>query len=302
MSVVHMFEERRGAGQRPAVSPSVRTADADARLDAVALADDAVPVPEPLAGLLPGGLRRGEATALATRHSAQHPDYLALALLAGALNAGLWCAAVGVPDLGLAALAGMLGPARPAEPESELELEPSFAASHTAARQAALDRLLLVPDPGERWAESLAALADGVDLILVRPLTPASTETAHRVDTQLQPSRSPTLARPTDSTGPTNATRAASHGAALLVLGGWPTARLSLHIARADWTGLDGIGPTAGTGQLTGCRATVVAQGWATAGRPRAARLWLPDANGSVRALSDDPRTAAPDRSPSNAA
>jgi hypothetical protein len=189
----------------------------------------------------------------------------------------------------------MLGPALPADPA------PGSAADRAAARQAALDRLLLVPDPGERWAESLAALADGVDLILVRPLTPVTTEIAHRVDAQLRPRRSPGLAEsagPTDSTG---STRAAGRGAALIVIGGWPTARLSLHIARADWTGLEGIGPTAGTGHLTGCRATVVAQGWATSGRPRAARLWLPDANGAVRALSDNPRVA-PNRSPSNAA
>lgn len=290
MSVVQMFEERRGTGPWPAMSANLRATDtraetrpafvapvaADADANAVA---DTIPVPEPLAGLLPGGLHRGETAALATGHRDQHPDYLALALLAGALNAGLWCAAVGVPDLGLAALAGMLGPALPAEPD------PGSAAARTAQRQAALDRLLLVPDPGERWAEALAVLADGVDLLLVRPLTPVTTQLANHVDARLRPSRSSEPAR----------------GAALLVLGGWPSARLSLHVARADWTGLDGLGPTAGTGRLTGCRATVVAQGWSTAGRPRAARLWLPDASGAVRALSDDPRTSA-NRSPSTAA
>jgi hypothetical protein len=281
-----MFEERRDAGERSAAAANVRAADTgagDPRADAVAPAG-AVPVPEPLAGLLPGGLHRGEAAALATRHREQHPDYLALALLAGALNAGLWCAVVGVPDLGLAALAGMLGPTLPADPV------PGSAAARAAQRQAALDRLLLVPDPGAQWAEALTVLAGGVDLLLVRPLTPISTEIAGHVDARLLPSPSPSSAR-----------HKATRGSALLVLGGWPSARLSLHIARADWTGLDGIGPTAGTGRLTGCRATVVAQGWATAGRPRAARLWLPDANGAVRSLSDDPRTA-PTRSPSTAA
>jgi hypothetical protein len=286
-----MFEERRDAGEWSAAAANVRAADTgadDPRADAAAPAG-AVPVPEPLAGLLPGGLHRGEAAALATRHREQHPDYLALALLAGALNAGLWCAVVGVPDLGLAALAGMLGPALPAEPV------PGSAAARAAQRQAALDRLLLVPDPGAQWAEALTVLADGVDLLLVRPLTPISTEIADRVDARLLPSPPP------GSTDGKSARNKPARGAALLVLGGWPSARLSLHIARADWTGLDGIGPTAGTGRLTGCRATVVAQGWATAGRPRAARLWLPDANGAVRALSDDPR-AAPTRSPSTAA
>jgi hypothetical protein len=125
-----------------------------------------------------------------------------------------------------------------------------------------------------------------VDLLLVRPTTPVSTEIADRVDARLRPNRSP------GSSGSSDAIDSGmARGAALLVLGGWPSARLSLRVTRADWTGLDGFGPTAGAGQLTGCRATVVAQGWATAGRPRAARLWLPDVNGSVRALSDDPRT-----------
>src|SRR5579884_556871 len=212
----------------------------------------AVPVPEPLAGLLPGGLRRGEAAALATRN--QGPDYLALALLAEALKAGLWCAVIGVPELGLAALTGLLGPA--------------------AQRQAALDRLLLVAEPGDQWAEITATLADGVDLLLARPATPVRAETAQRVDARLRQGRS----------------AGTRHSAALLVLGGWPTARLALRIARTDWTGLDGIGPTAGTGHLTAGRAIVVAQGRATAGRPRVARLWLPDATGTVRSLSDDPQ------------
>ncbi|HEV2345570.1 MAG TPA: hypothetical protein VGS97_15840 [Actinocrinis sp.] len=239
-----------------------------------------VPVPEPLAGLLPGGLRRGEVAALATRNRDQHADYLALALLAEALNVGLWCAVVGVPELGFAALAGMLGPAG-----SAVSAERSGPVGARAPlRQAALDHLVVVPEPGERWAEVLAVLADGVDLLLVRPATPVSTLIADRVDARLRPNRSP------DATAVDEMT----HGAALLVLGGWPSARLSLRITRADWTGLDGIGPTAGTGRLTGCRATVVAQGRSTAGRPRAARLWLPDANGSVRALSDVPRTTVP--------
>lgn len=213
----------------------------------------AVPVPEPLAGLLPGGLRRGEAAALATRN--QGPDYLTLALLAEALKAGLWCAVIGVPELGLAALTGLLGPA--------------------AQRQAALDRLLLVAEPGDQWAEITATLADGVDLLLTRPASPVRAEIAQRVDARLRQGRS----------------AGTRHSAALLVLGGWPTARLALRIARTDWTGLDGIGPTAGTGHLTAGRAIVVAQGRATAGRPRVARLWLPDATGMVRSLSDNPQT-----------
>lgn len=276
MPVVQTFEKAPGGDERlAALSTAMNRLPAEAIARGAAPSETggssagavpdlagAVPVPEPLAGLLPGGLRRGEAAALATRN--QGPDYLALALLAEALKAGLWCAAVGVPELGLAALAGLLGPA--------------------ARRQSALDRLILVAEPGQQWAEVTATLADGVDLLLARPATPVRAETAQRVDARLRQGRS----------------AGTRHSAALLVLGGWPTARLVLRIARMDWTGLDGIGPTAGTGHLTAGRATVVAQGRATAGRPRVARLWLPDAAGAVRSLSDDPRSA-PGRPPRTA-
>jgi hypothetical protein len=228
--------------------PVTRAADAGA----------AIPVLEPLSGLLPDGLRRGDAVALATRDQA--PDYLTLALLAGALAEGLWCAVVGVPELGVLALAGLLGDA----PERHL------------------DRLLLVPEPGERWAEVLTALADGVDLLLARPATAVPAEIGRRVDARLRQGRSA-------GTG---------HSAALLVLGRWNSARLVLRTAQTVWTGLDGTGPTAGTGQLTGGHATVVAEGRGTAGRPRTVRLWLPTANGTARPLPDIVPSTATDHPP----
>ena len=89
-------------------------------------------------------------------------DYLALALLAGALAAGLWCAVVGVPELGGPALADLVA--------GEADLE----------RTSALDRLVVVPAPGEQWPEVVAALADGVDLVLVRPGTEVRAEVGRR--------------------------------------------------------------------------------------------------------------------------
>jgi len=203
---------------------------------------------EPFRGLLPEGLRRGEAVSLASRD--RSPDYLALALLAGALAAGLWCAAVGVAGLGGVALAELLG---------------------DTDRRAALDRLLLVPEPGEQWAEVTAGLADGVDLLLVRPPGAVSAEVGRRVDARLRQGRA-------------SGTR---HSAAMLVLGNWAGARMVLRTAQTVWTGLDGVGPSAGTGHLTGGRGTLVAEGRATAGRPRTLRLWLPAADGVARALID---------------
>ena len=218
--------------------------------------DDPIPLLEPLRGLLPDGLRRGDAAELDSPQ--RSPDALSLALLAGALAAGLWCAAIATPDLGIAALADMLG----------------------AERRDALDRLITVPEPGERWPEAVTGLADGVDLVLIRPPAAVPADMARRVDARLRQGR---------STG----TR---HAAALLVLGSWPTARLTLSIARRQCTGLDGVGPTAGTGQFTGATVLVTARGRATAGRPRTARLLLPAPDGAARDLIETPATAQPAR------
>src|SRR5204863_1388353 len=64
---------------------------------------------------------------------------LLLALLAVASQAGSWCAVVGVPTLGAAAAAEV---------------------------GVALDRLALVPYPGPDWATVVAALLDGVDVVV----------------------------------------------------------------------------------------------------------------------------------------
>lgn len=210
---------------------------------------DAIGVVEPLRGLLPGGLRRGDVVALDTRDRA--PETLALALLAGALRDGLWCAAVGVPEVGVLAVAELLGPG--------------------AHQDAALDRLLLVPDPAGQWAEVVTALADGVDLLLARPTAAIPAQVARRVDARLRQGRS----------------AGTRHSAVLLVLGPWSTARLVLRTAETQWTGLDGFAASAGTGHLTGGRAVVIAEGRATAGRPRTTRLRLPAANGAAQPLTE---------------
>jgi hypothetical protein len=98
--------------------------------------DSVLPVP-PLRGLFPdGGLRRGSVIA------APRTGPLCLALAAGASAGGAWCAAVGMPDLGIVAAA-------------EAGVEPG--------------RLLLVPEPGASWPQVVAALLDGCELVLVRP-------------------------------------------------------------------------------------------------------------------------------------
>jgi hypothetical protein len=101
------------------------------------LDDGVLPVLPALRELLPdGGLRRGSVVA------APRTGSLCLALMAGASADGAWCAAVGMPDLGIVAAA-------------EAGVHPG--------------RLLLVPEPGAGWPQVVAALLDGCELVLVRP-------------------------------------------------------------------------------------------------------------------------------------
>jgi hypothetical protein len=81
----------------------------------------------------------------------------------------------------------------------------------------------------------------------------------------------------------------------LLVLGEWPGAQVTFRTVETAWTGLSGVGPTAGTGHLTGCMATVTALGRTTAGRSRVLRLWLPGADGAAHPLTDRPSRATGD-------
>lgn len=98
-----------------------------------------MPVLPALRAVVPGGgLRPGSVVGVQGPGSGS----LGLALVAGVSRHGGWCAAVGLPEFGVLAAAGM-----GAEPE----------------------RLLLVDDPGDRWGDVVAALIEAVDLILIRP-------------------------------------------------------------------------------------------------------------------------------------
>lgn len=115
------------------------------RAQPVALAGERLlPVLPPLRPLFPGGgLRRGSVVTVAGSGATS----LALSVLAAASAEGSWCAAVGLPGLGLAAAA-------------ELGV--------------VLERFPLVPVPGPGagaggWAWVVAALLDGCDVVLARP-------------------------------------------------------------------------------------------------------------------------------------
>jgi hypothetical protein len=170
------------------------------------------------------GIQRGNTVAIG---SAAGGTSLALSLLAAATRGGSWTAAVGLPWLGL-----------------------------VAARELGADlrRLALVPMPGERWPAVVAALLDGVDLLLLGPAAARSGD-ARRL-----------------------ASRAREQGPVLLVLeaqGGrtWPEAAdVRLSVASAEWEGLGD-----GHGYLRRRRIEVVATGRRAAARERRVTLWLPE-------------------------
>ncbi|WP_432849660.1 hypothetical protein ACQPXB_04640 [Amycolatopsis sp. CA-161197] len=186
-----------------------------------------LPVSPALAGLLPdAGLRRGSTVAVHRSPS------LLLALLAEATAAGSWAAVVGVPSLGIAA-----------------------AAEHGVA----VSRLALVPRPGAEYPAVVAALLDGVDLVVTEPR-----------------SVTPAVARRLSA-------RARHRGTVLLTLGPWPAADVELHCTPGEWTGLLG----SGAGFLRSRPAEVHARGRGSAARPRSVSVALPGPDG--RALPMEP-------------
>jgi len=104
--------------------------------DAVLSRASVLPALPALAGLLPaGGLAKGSVLTV------DRSGLLCLALMAGASAAGAWCGVAGVPDLGVAAAAGM-----GAEPA----------------------RLMLVPDPGPGWPQVVASMLEACEVVVVR--------------------------------------------------------------------------------------------------------------------------------------
>ncbi len=195
-----------------------------------------LPVAAELRGLLPGGhLRRGTTVVVApgvavTPGVAVAPRVavtsgstsLLFTLLATASAAGSWCAAVGMPHLGLAA---------------------------AAEAGVAVERFALVPHPGPEWTSVVAALLDGVDLVVVAaPPGAVSAQVAARLTA-----------------------RARQRGGVLIPVGAWPGTDLTLEVVGGAWQGLGN-----GRGRLRQRQVEVISYGRGAATRTRRARLWLP--------------------------
>jgi hypothetical protein len=196
----------------------------------------------PLAGLFPdGGLRRGSTVVINPGgRVGGGATSLAFALMVAASQAGSWCAAVGLSELGPVAAAGL---------------------------GVCLERLALVPDPGDQWPVVTAALLDAVDLVLVRP---------------------PWRSRLTDTRR--LAARARERGAVLLPFSGsWPDgADLRLAVAASAWQGLG-----EGHGHLQARAMEVTASGRGAAARERRVRMWLPGPDGRLAAIDENGLVAA---------
>ncbi len=193
-----------------------------------------------LATLLPmGALQRGSVIACNGAAGVS----LALALAAGPSGEGAWVGVAGLPGLGVAAAV-------------ELGVAP--------------ERLVLVNEPGRApglrfgdatWAEVLAAMIDGFDVVVLGPAAAGGVRpaTARRLVARLQ-----------------------ARGAVAVVVGddgaggvgdGFP-ADLTLAADGVEWHGLgDGHGVAQG-------RRAMVQSGGRRMPRPRRAHLWLPAAHG----------------------
>lgn len=191
------------------------------RLDAPVL-----PTYPALAELLPGGgLRPGAAYSLAPSMS------LLLALMARPSQDGTWCGAIGMPELGT-------------------EAAEKFGV--------ALDRLVLVPEPGARWLGVAATVAEVLPIVALRPPGRAMNAEVARLAARLR-----------------------DRGAVLLVQGPWPQAEATLQVSEPEWAGLG-----AGFGYLAGRTLTITASSrrWPV---PRRSRVMLPAPDGTVASVHE---------------
>jgi hypothetical protein len=214
----------RDAGLAGLVRPASRPAG-----EAGAGGDRVLPVLPELRHLLPGGgLRRGSTVAVTPGATS-----VLLALLAAASGAGSWCAVVGLPTLSPAAAA-------------ELGI--------------ALDRLALVPHPGPEWPSVVAALLDGVDIVVAAPPGPVVAGVSGRL-----------------------AARARQRGSVLVPYARWSGADVVLESPGGSWHGLG-----QGRGRLMRREMTISARGRGAASRPRGITVWLPDRAGALTPVGPD--------------
>ena len=185
-----------------------------------------LPVDPRLTPLLPwpGGLRRGATVAAVGSTS------LLMLLVAAAMREGSWAAVVGMPQFGVLAAAEYGIP---------------------------LDRLALIDNPGPEWPTVVAALIDGVDLVVVQAPPGVSEATVRSLQA-----------------------RARQRGAVLIPTAAWPSSDLVLQAGARQWTGLG-----QGRGRLRTQQLELRASGRGRAARPKTTSI-IPTSVGTWSATS----------------
>ena len=206
-----------------------------------------LPVAVPLIPLLPdGALPRGHAVACGGIAATS----LAVALAAEATVAGAWLAVVDVPWLGVEAVAELgvplerlvrVDPDRVSEPRSASERSANVNEPRSAS--------------GGSWADLVAAVLDGFEVVITRVPKRASAAILRRVQARVQ-----------------------AREAVLIVVGDHRhlAADITMEASSPVWVGVEH-----GWGRLRGRRVTVTATGRRVP-RPRRAELWLPGPDGAV--------------------
>src|SRR4051794_4737938 len=218
----------------PAVTRGPSAARVQQALDTAGV-DRELPTHPAVSELLAGASLRG-GSAYSVRGSAA----LVMALMAGPSAEGAWCGVVGVPSCGGEAARG---------------------------RGVALERLVLVPDPGRDWLNVVAALVDALTVVVVRPPGEVTPGEASRLAARLR-----------------------TRGAMLIASGSWPGSEARFEIESSTWTGLGD-----GEGLLTARQATVAVTGRRAAAHRRH-QLWLPAPDGTIR--SAEPAESAHEHAP----
>jgi hypothetical protein len=130
---------------------------------------------------------------------------------------------------------------------------PDFGLEAAAGIGVDLDRTVLVPEPGDAWLEVTAALADVLQVVVVRPPGKVTQHQAARLSSRLR-----------------------QRDAVLIAVGDWPRAEARLWIEGSTWTGIG-----RGHGRLTGHRASIIAE--SHSGQRQHAEVWLPAIDQQIR-------------------
>ncbi len=186
-------------------------------------------VPEALSSLL-AGLARGSTISVEGDTAVRSAAFY---LVSEAIKQGSWGVVAGMADPGPLAAAAF---GIPLERFAFVSLQPRMA------------------------ARVVAALADGIDVVIVDGWFPGEREARAVV------------------------ARVRSRGSVLIALGGCPVARLRLRVAVRRWEGLG-----QGWGTLGARLVEATVQGRGAAERPRSKLLWMPDDQGRVREAVEPP-------------